>query len=132
MTQPKSADYAKLAHQAFAIRDEFAAAASKLEEAEVTSTSGGVTVTLTPNGQMRAIKIDPRLADDVAALERDVLYAHQAAATAIRQMAENMLSPLRDLVDQATQASGPRAAAHTHTHAHHEHAPSSLMRGLGG
>jgi DNA-binding protein YbaB len=113
MTQPDHDYYKGLANQAFLIRDEFAAAASELEEAEVTRISGSVTVTLSPSGAMRALKIDPSGAGDIAALERDVMLAHEAAATAIRQMAEHMLSPLRDLVEKATHE-----YSHTNTHPH--------------
>lgn len=100
MAQPNS--FEGWAKNAFAVRDEVAAAAARMDEVEVTRSSGGVTLTLTTSGAMRSIRIDPKAIADTTSLERHVMLAHQEAFAAVRQAATDMLGPLRDFVTRAT------------------------------
>ncbi len=87
--------------RAYALRDGLAAAASDMTTTEVTRTSGGVTVTLAANGELRAIRVEPKMLGSSAEVERHTMRAHQEAHQAIRQMAEEMMGPVRDLVTRA-------------------------------
>lgn len=100
MSQPMNLE--ALSQQMFAMRDELTAAASRMETSEVSRTSGGVTVTLNGSGTMRAIRIDPAAARDVASLERHIMVAHEEASAAVKQLAEATLGPLREFVARAT------------------------------
>jgi DNA-binding protein YbaB len=101
MTQPgKEPDWME---RVFALRDGLATAASNMTTAEVTRSSGGVTVTLAASGELRSIRVDPKVLSSAAELERHTMRAHQEAHQAIRQMAEEMMGPVRDMVTQANQ-----------------------------
>jgi DNA-binding protein YbaB len=90
----------------FALRDGLAAAATNMNTAEVTRSSGGATVTLAASGGLRSIRVDPKLLSSAAEVERHTMRAHQEAHEAIRQLAEDMMGPVRDLVAQANQRLG--------------------------
>jgi DNA-binding protein YbaB len=92
--------------RAFALRDGLAAAASNMNTTEVTRSSGGVTVTLAASGELRSIRVDPKVLGSAAEVERHTMCAHQEAHQAIRQLAEDMMAPVRDLVTQANQRLG--------------------------
>jgi DNA-binding protein YbaB len=88
--------------QANAMQAQLTQASTSLAEATATGTAGAgaVTVTLDATGELCEIRIDPRAADDVAALQRHIVTAHAEATAAIHQMAEDFLSPLNTLVSR--------------------------------
>jgi len=87
----------------FALRDGLAAAAVNMNTTEVSRSSGGVTVTLAASGELRSVRVDPALLGSVAELERHLMGAHQQAHQAIRQLAEEMIGPVREMVAHANQ-----------------------------
>jgi hypothetical protein len=80
------------------LQRQLAAVQQALAEAEVTGTAGGglVTVTMTASGELRSIKIDPKVVDpeDVETLEDLVLAAAHNATEAGQQMTEEKMGPL--------------------------------------
>jgi DNA-binding YbaB/EbfC family protein len=84
--------------QAQKMQQQMAEAQAELAEAEVTGTAGGglVTVTTTGNGEVKAVKIDPRAVDpdDVETLEDLVLAALHNAAEEARALTERTLGPV--------------------------------------
>jgi DNA-binding protein YbaB len=86
-------------------RQRMANAVSRLETAEVTGTAGNGAVTLVLNatGNLRSIKIAPSAAEDVKTLERLILEAHEEAYTAARQMANDALLPLHEMVGKLSK-----------------------------
>ena len=95
MTSPTDSDWL---HQANAMQAELTEARSRLLQTEVTGTSGPVTVTLGATGDLRDIRIEADRLPEVASLRRDILAAHERAATAIRAMAQDMIRPLQELI----------------------------------
>ncbi len=89
--------------RASALRDGLVTAAADMNTAEVTRSSGGVTVTLAASGELRSIRVEPRVLSSAAEVERHTMRAHQEAHQVIRQMAEDMMGPVRDMVAQAKQ-----------------------------
>ncbi|MCE6997998.1 YbaB/EbfC family nucleoid-associated protein [Saccharothrix sp. S26] len=65
-------------------------------EATASSDDGLVDVTVGPGGELRALRLDPRLyrRPDAAALARAITRAARAAAEDARQAAFDMLAPL--------------------------------------
>jgi DNA-binding YbaB/EbfC family protein len=80
------------------LQQQLLAAQAELAEAETTGTAGGglVTATVTGSGEIRAIKIDPKVVDpdDVETLEDLVVAAIHNAIESARTMAEEKLGPL--------------------------------------
>jgi hypothetical protein len=84
--------------QAQKMQQQLVDAQAELAETEVTGTSGGglVTVTALGNGEIRGIKIDPKVVDpdDVETLEDLVVAAVHNAAQAARELSEEKMGPL--------------------------------------
>jgi DNA-binding YbaB/EbfC family protein len=84
--------------QAQKMQQEVTAAQAELAEAEVTGTAGGglVTVTLTGLGEVKSVKIDPKVVDpdDVETLEDLVVAALHTGAEAVRQLTEQKMGPV--------------------------------------
>jgi DNA-binding protein YbaB len=89
------------AQQANAMQVQLTEARSRVLEAEVTGTSGKVTLILGANGDLRDIRIDLDTVDDVAELQRQIITAHGQANSALRRLAQDMLQPFQDLVRDA-------------------------------
>lgn len=84
--------------QAQKMQQQIAAAQAELAEAELTGTAGGglVTVTISGVGEIKAIKIDPKVVDpdDVDTLEDLVLAAVHNANEAVRKLTEEKMGPV--------------------------------------
>lgn len=84
--------------QAQQLQERLLAARTELEEAEVTGTAGGgtVSVTMTAAADYRAVRIDPSVVhpEDVEALEALLLEALRNAVAAVRDVTERTISPL--------------------------------------
>jgi DNA-binding YbaB/EbfC family protein len=91
----------QLMKQAQKMQRQMVAAQEELAAAEVTGTAGGglVTVTLSGAGQVKAVKIDPKVVDpeDVETLEDLVLAAIRNAHEEVQRLAEEKLGPLTGL-----------------------------------
>lgn len=94
----KPNDFNHLAQRTTAMQSQFIQARSKLAEAEVTGTSGRVTLTLTATGDLRDIRIGTDAVDDIADLQQQILAAHRHATAALHDLAQDMMRPLQDLV----------------------------------
>jgi DNA-binding YbaB/EbfC family protein len=88
----------QLMQQAQKMQQQLADAQAELAEAEVTGTAGGglVTVTVTGAGEVRAVKIDPKVVDpdDVETLEDLVVAALHNAGDAAKRLAEEKMGPI--------------------------------------
>ena len=88
----------QLMKQAQKMQQQMAQAQEELAAAEVTGKAGGelVTVTASGAGDIRAVKIDPKVvdADDVETLEDLVLAAVNDAQAQVRAMTEEKMGPL--------------------------------------
>jgi DNA-binding YbaB/EbfC family protein len=84
--------------QAQKMQQQLAAAQAELAEAELTGTAGGglVTVTMSGAGEVKAVKIDPKVVDpdDVETLEDLVLAAVHNASDAVRELTEEKMGPV--------------------------------------
>jgi DNA-binding YbaB/EbfC family protein len=84
--------------QAQKMQQQIAAAQAELAEAELTGTAGGglVTVTMSGAGEVKAVKIDPKVVDpdDVETLEDLVLAAVHNASDAVRELTEEKMGPV--------------------------------------
>lgn len=84
--------------QAQKMQQQIARAQAELAEAELTGTAGGglVTVTVSGTGEVRSVKIDPKVVDpeDVETLEDLVLAAVRNAGEAARQLTEEKMGPV--------------------------------------
>ena len=84
--------------QAQQMQQKLAAAQAELADMEVTGTAGGglVTVTMSANGDLLFVKIDPAAVDpnDVETLEDLVLAAVRNATEAARAVTEEKMAPL--------------------------------------
>jgi nucleoid-associated protein EbfC len=88
----------QLMKQAQKMQQQLLSAQQELAEAEVTGTAGGglVTATVTGNGEVKSIKIDPKAVDpdDVESLEDLVVAAIRDAARAAQEIASDRMGPL--------------------------------------
>ena len=84
--------------QAQKMQQQVADAQAELADAEVSGTAGGglVTVTLSGLGEVRSVKIDPKVvdADDVETLEDLVVAALHNGAEAVRVLTEEKMGPV--------------------------------------
>ncbi|GAB7049068.1 hypothetical protein JCM9534A_41940 [Catenuloplanes indicus JCM 9534] len=88
----------QLMKQAAKLQQAAQAAQAELAEAEVTGTAGGglVTVTMAGTGEVRSVKIDPKVIDpdDPETLEDTVLAALHNAAEGVRALTEEKMGPV--------------------------------------
>ncbi len=84
--------------QAQKMQQQIAAAQAELASAELTGTAGGglVSITISGAGEVKAVKIDPKVVDpdDVETLEDLVLAALHNANEAVRQLTEEKMGPV--------------------------------------
>jgi DNA-binding YbaB/EbfC family protein len=88
----------QLMQQAQKMQQQLADAQAELAESEVTGTSGGglVSLTMTGGGEVRSVKIDPKVVDpdDVETLEDLVVAAFANAADNLKKLTEEKMGPL--------------------------------------
>lgn len=88
----------QLMKQAQKMQQDLAAAQAALAAAEVTGTAGGglVSVVVSGSGEVKSVKIDPKVVDpdDVETLEDLVLAALHAAAEEARRLTEERMGPV--------------------------------------
>ncbi len=84
--------------QAQKMQQQIAKAQAELAEAEVTGTAGGglVTATVSGAGEVKGIKIDPKVVDpdDVETLEDLIVAALHNAAQAAHELTEQKMGPV--------------------------------------
>lgn len=88
----------QLMQQAQKMQQQLAEAQAELADTEVTGTSGGglVTVTISGSGEVKSVKIDPKVVDpdDVETLEDLVLAAVHNANDSVRKLTEEKMGPV--------------------------------------
>ncbi|GAB3645968.1 YbaB/EbfC family nucleoid-associated protein [Glycomyces tarimensis] len=97
---PGGGDMQKLMQQAQQMQADYMQAQEELASAEVTASAGGglVSATVTGDGELKGVKIDPKAVDpdDVETLEDLVLAAVQAATEDAKRLAAEKMGPLGD------------------------------------
>ncbi len=103
-------DMQKLLQQAQQMQTDMMKAQAELAESEVSASAGGglVTATVTGDGELKAIKIDPQAVDpdDVETLEDLVVAAVQAASNNAKRLAAEKMGPLGDALGGMTGGLG--------------------------
>lgn len=101
---------AKLLQQAQQMQNDMLKAQAELAETEVSASAGGglVTATVTGDGELKGVKIDPKAVDpeDVETLEDLVLAAIQAANENAKRLAAEKMGPLGDALGGMTGGLG--------------------------
>jgi DNA-binding YbaB/EbfC family protein len=96
--QPGQPDMAMIMQQAQRMQEQLIAAQAELAAAEVTGQAGNglVQVTMTAAGDVRAVRIDPKVVDpdDVDTLQDLVVGAMHDAARAAQQLQAEKMGPL--------------------------------------
>ena len=96
--QPGQPDMAMIMQQAQKMQEQLIAAQAELAEAEVTGQAGNglVQVTMTAAGDVRGVRIDPKVVDpdDVDTLQDLVVGALHDAARAAQQLQAEKMGPL--------------------------------------
>jgi nucleoid-associated protein EbfC len=96
--QPGQPDLQMIMQQAQKMQEQLIAAQAELASAEVTGQAGNglVQVTMTAAGEVRAVRIDPKVVDpeDVDTLQDLVVGALQDAARAAQQLQAEKMGPL--------------------------------------
>lgn len=93
-------DMQGLLQQAQKMQADYLAAQQELAESEVSAASGGglVTATVSGEGELKGIKIDPKAVDpdDIETLEDLVVAAVHAAGEEAKAMAQEKMGPLAE------------------------------------
>ena len=96
--QPGQPDMAMIMQQAQKMQEQLIAAQAELASAEVTGQAGNglVQVTMTAAGDVRAVRIDPKVVDpdDVETLQDLIVGALSDASKQVTIMAQSRLGPL--------------------------------------
>ena len=96
--QPGQPDMAMIMQQAQRMQEQLVAAQAELASAEVTGQAGNglVQVTMTAAGDVRSVRIDPKVVDpdDVDTLQDLVVGALHDAARAAQQLQAEKMGPL--------------------------------------
>ena len=96
--QPGQPDMAMIMQQAQKMQEQLIAAQAELATAEVTGQAGNglVQVTMTAAGEVRAVRIDPKVVDpdDVDTLQDLVVGALHDAARAAQELQAEKMGPL--------------------------------------
>ena len=96
--QPGQPDIAMIMQQAQKMQEQLIAAQAELASAEVTGQAGNglVQVTMTAAGEVRAVRIDPKVVDrdDVDTLQDLVVGALHDAARAAQELQAEKMGPL--------------------------------------
>lgn len=92
------ANMQKIMQQAAQMQQQVAAAQQQLAETEVSGSSGGglVTAVVSGSGELRSIKIDPKVVDvdDVETLEDLVVAAVHSANGEAQKLTEKIMGPI--------------------------------------
>jgi DNA-binding YbaB/EbfC family protein len=103
-------DLQKMLQQAQQMQADMMQAQAELAESEVTASAGGglVSATVTGDGELKGVKIDPRAVDpeDVETLEDLILAAVQAANADAKRLAAEKMGPLGDALGGMTGGLG--------------------------
>ena len=103
-------DMQKLLQQAQQMQADMMQAQAELAETEVSASAGGglVTATVTGDGELARVKIDPKAVDpeDVETLEDLILAAVQAATEDAKRLAAEKMGPLGDALGGMTGGLG--------------------------
>ncbi|THV21743.1 YbaB/EbfC family nucleoid-associated protein [Glycomyces paridis] len=103
-------DMQKLLQQAQQMQSDMMQAQAELAQTEVSASAGGglVTATVTGDGELVRVKIDPNAVDpeDVETLEDLVLAAVQAATEDAKRLASEKMGPLGDALGGMTGGLG--------------------------
>ncbi|MFC3493460.1 YbaB/EbfC family nucleoid-associated protein [Glycomyces rhizosphaerae] len=103
-------DMQKLLQQAQQMQADMMQAQAELAESEVTASAGGglVSATVTGDGELKGVKIDPKAVDpeDVETLEDLILAAVQAATEDAKRLAADKMGPLGDALGGMTGGLG--------------------------
>ena len=95
---PEGMDMGALLQQAQAMQEQLMSAQAELAEAEVTGQAGNglVTITQTATGEVRSVKIDPKVVDpdDVETLQDLIVGAIGDASKQVTILAHERLGPL--------------------------------------
>ena len=96
--QPGAPNMQQILQQAQQMQQQLMDAQNELAEAEVTGQAGNnlVTVTLTGAGEVRNVKIDPKVVDpdDVETLQDLIVGALNDANDAVRELTQEKMGPL--------------------------------------
>ncbi|ODU02234.1 MAG: nucleoid-associated protein, YbaB/EbfC family [Pseudonocardia sp. SCN 72-86] len=96
--QPGQPDMSMILQQAQKMQEQLVAAQQELQVLEVTGQAGNglVEVTMTAAGEVRGVKIDPKVvdADDVETLQDLIVGAFQDASAAASQAQAEKMGPL--------------------------------------
>jgi DNA-binding YbaB/EbfC family protein len=100
----------KLLQQAQQMQADMMQAQAELAETEVSASAGGglVTATVTGDGELKGVTIDPKAVDpeDVETLEDLILAAVQAATEDAKRLAAEKMGPLGDALGGMTGGLG--------------------------
>ena len=100
----------QLMKQAQKMQEDLAAAQAELAEAQVSGTAGGglVTATLTGDGELVSLTIDPQAVDpdDVETLQDLVVAAVRDARTAVGKLAEEKMGPVTSALGNGLSGGG--------------------------
>ncbi|MEU5155485.1 YbaB/EbfC family nucleoid-associated protein [Glycomyces sp. NPDC021274] len=103
-------DLQKMLQQAQQMQADMMQAQAELAESEVTASAGGglVSATVTGDGELKGVKIDPKAIDpdDVETLEDLILAAVQAANADAKRLAAEKMGPLGDAIGGMTGGLG--------------------------
>jgi DNA-binding YbaB/EbfC family protein len=103
-------DLQKMLQQAQQMQADMMQAQAELAESEVTASAGGglVSATVTGDGELKGVKIDPKAVDpeDVETLEDLILAAVQAANADAKRLAAEKMGPLGDALGGMTGGLG--------------------------
>jgi nucleoid-associated protein EbfC len=89
-----------VASQTSILQQRLLQARSRLDQAELTGTSGNgaVSVVLSGSGELRAIRVSPGAVDDLNALQRHIMAAHAEAHAAVKKANEDVVVPFTQSV----------------------------------
>ncbi|MDA1367671.1 YbaB/EbfC family nucleoid-associated protein [Glycomyces algeriensis] len=103
-------DLQKMLQQAQQMQADMMQAQAELAESEVTASAGGglVSATVTGDGELKGVKIDPKAIDpeDAETLEDLILAAVQAANADAKRLAAEKMGPLGDALGGMTGGLG--------------------------
>lgn len=108
MTRPEPSKPELTVEHLTEFQQQLTQAQTRLTEIEVTGTAGdgAVSVTLSADGRLSAVRIDPRHVElnDIARLERWILAAYADAADGVSGLTQQMMGPLAAMMSRVEQS----------------------------
>jgi len=101
------ADYQAFMTRANAIQAQLAETHERLLEAEITGTSGPVTVTISAGGELRDVSINGSPPPSIESIRTNILAAHQHAVARAREMANELMRPFQDMLGEVERGGPP-------------------------